>query len=99
MENILIVALVLLIVIAIIGKVVNKLFDEPHLKEEFKDIIAEVDKMPLLPKEAEMAKLPVPQEPEVFEPEVFEPEVKKTKPVTRKPEKPKKRGRKSKVDV
>lgn len=94
MENILIVALVLLIVIAIIGKVVNKLFDEPHLKEEFKDIIAEVDKMPLLPKEAEMAKLPVPQEPEVFEPEV-----KKTKPVSRKPEKPKKRGRKSKVDV
>lgn len=89
MENILIASLVLLIVIAVIGKVVNKLFDEPQLKEEFKDIVAEVDKIPLLPKEAETATLPVPKEPQV----------KKTRLINKKAEKPKKRGRKSKVDV
>lgn len=85
-----------------IRKVINKLFAPSSPFEAHMDVIKEVDSLPLFPKEAEVAvKLPVPQEP-------VEPTTKtgcatckpKRKPVTsRAPEVPKKRGRKSKVDV
>jgi hypothetical protein len=90
---------VLLVAGLLIRKVVNKLFTPT---EQHMDVIKEVDKQPLLPKEAEVVvKLPEHQEPVEFASETIDASPKpKRKPVTsRAPERPKKRNRKSKVDV
>jgi hypothetical protein len=95
MINILLVSIVLLIIIVSIVKVVNKLFDESQLEKEFEYIIRDVDMEPLLPREAELASIPASEEPEVYAPETEM----KTKPVSRNPGKPRKRNRKSKLNV
>jgi hypothetical protein len=93
MINILLTSLALVLVAIAIAKTVDKLFAASQLDEEFKDIIQEVDRSPLFPKEAELAVPHTPKDPEVYIPEPTK------KPVSRNPGKPRKRTRKSKLNV
>ena len=87
MENILAVSVILLITVATVA-FVFKSFNSSFLNEEYKDVIIEVDKMPLLPKEAEMVNPSSPKELTTTDLNPIE-AIKA----------PKKRTRKSKVDV